>query len=325
MKSPTLENSPQNITIYQADNGALVVDVRVSGETLWLSLNQMAELFERDKSVISKHLKNIFTTAELKENSVVANFATTAADGKVYQVDYFNLDAIISVGYRVNSKRGTQFRQWASQVLKEHLIQGYTINQKQITQHSIQRMQQTLSLLSDTLIQQQLVDTPGQAIIQEYAKTWDLLLRYDENHFTLKTTQSCRHLLAYAKAKDVIEALKRELQQNKNNVSFFGQERDHALQAIFGNLDQTFDSTPVYPSCEERAAHLLYFIIKDHPFSDGNKRIASLLFLIQLKQDGLSLQKMNDTCLTALTLLVAQSHPQQKDMMIQLIMSLLQS
>jgi len=320
------QKDQQAIAIYQTDNGSLAVDVRIEGETIWLSLNQIVALFERDKSVISKHLKNIFKTEELKEDSVVANFATTAADGKTYQVNHYNLDVIISIGYRVNSKRGTQFRQWASQVLKEHMIRGYSINQAQINQESIKHLQQTVTLLSDTLMQHQLVDKMGSnvlSIIQEYAKTWDLLLRYDENRFDVQTQNICRTHLSYNTAIEAISTLKQKLQQDNQNLTLFGQEREQGLQAILGNLDQTFDGKRLYSSCEERAAHLLYFIIKDHPFTDGNKRIASLLFLIQLKQDELSLQKINDNCLTALTLLIAQSHPHQKDTMIRLIMSLL--
>ena len=323
------QKDQQTIAIYQTDDGALVVDTRIEGETVWLSLNQMAELFERDKSVISRHLKKVFSEKELDEKATVANFATVQTEGDrniERQVTYYNLDAIISVGYRVNSKRGTQFRQWASQVLKNHIIQGYSINQAQINQKSIKQLQQTVMLLSDTLIQHQLVDEIGNDvlyIIQEYAKTWDLLLRYDENRFNIQTQNVCRNHLSYSKAIEAISALKQKLQQDNQNLTLFGQEREHGLQAILGNLDQTFGGNPLYSYCEERAAHLLYFIIEDHPFTDGNKRIASLLFLIQLKQDELSLQKINDNCLTALTLLIAQSHPHQKDTMVQLIMSLL--
>jgi prophage maintenance system killer protein len=323
-----LETTPQGIEIYQTEDGSLVVDVRVEKETLWLSLNQIAALFGRDKSVVSRHLKNIFQEGELVADAVVAKFATTADDGKTYQVDHYNLDVIISVGYRVNSKRGTQFRQWASNVLKDYWVQGYALNQKQLHEQSLRHLQQTITLMSDTLRQQNLVDEVGDSvlyIIQEYAKTWDLLLQYDENCFNITKQNSCRIRLSYPDSLAAVHALKIELAQHNEHLALFGQERGNALQAILGNLDQTFDGIPLYPSCEERAAHLLYFIIKDHPFNDGNKRIASLLFLVQLRQDGLSLQKINDKCLVALTLLVAQSHPNQKDIMIQLIISLFQS
>ncbi len=320
MNNKTLAHD-STIAIYQTDDGLLTVDVCIEGETVWLSLNQIAELFGRNKSVISKHLKNIFSSEELARNSVVAKFATTAADGKTYQVEHYNLDMIISVGYRVNSKRGIQFRQWASRVLKEYLIQGYTVNQT-----TIYHLQQTVNLLSDTLIKENLVDNTGGyilQIIQEYAKTWDTLLRYDEKRFDLPITSKLHIALSYETALEAIQNLKEDIQGKGENTTFFGQERHDALQAILGNLEQTFDGIPVYSSCEERAAHLLYFIIKDHPFNDGNKRIASLLFLIQLKQDKINTQKINDVGLTALTLLMAQSSPQQKEITIQLIMSLL--
>lgn len=321
----------KDIAIYQTEDGSLVVDVRVAKDTLWLSLNQMAELFGRDKSVIAKHIKNIFREEELFVDATVANFATVQIEGDrtvERQVDHYNLDVIISVGYRVNSKRGTQFRQWAAQVLKNYLIEGYAVNQKQLSQQSLHHLQQTIALMSDTLRQQNLVDVVGDSvlyIIQEYAKTWDLLLQYDENRFNITKQDSCRIRLSYPDSLAAIHALKTELSQNNEHLALFGQERGSALQGILGNLDQTFDGIPLYPSCAERAAHLLYFIIKDHPFSDGNKRIASLLFLVQLRQDGLSFKKINDNCLVALTLLVAQSHPNQKDTMIQLIIGLLQA
>ncbi len=262
------ENIQQDIAIYETEDGSLIVDVRVEKDTLWLSLNQMAELFGRDKSVISRHLKNIFQEGELDNQSTVANFATVQMEGDreiERQVDYYNLDAIISVGYRVNSKRGTQFRQWAANVLKDYLIQGYAVSQKQLNTQSLHHLQQTITLMSDTLRQQNLVDEVGDSvlyIIQEYAKTWDLLLRYDENRFNIKEQGACRVRLRYEDSLAAIHTLKAELSQKNEHNTLFGQERDRALEAILGNLDQTFDSVPLYPSCAERAAHLLYFISK---------------------------------------------------------------
>ena len=324
-------DTQQAIEIYQTKDGALVVDVRVAQDTLWLSLNQMAELFGRDKSVISRHLKNVFQEGELDKPSTVANFATVQVEGDrdiERHVDYYNLDAIISVGYRVNSKRGTQFRQWAAKVLKDYLIEGYAVNQKKLDQKSLYNLQQALELMATTLRQQNLVKGVGDYvlyIIQEYAKTWDLLWQYDENRFNTTKEDSYGKCLGYPDSLAAIHNMKIELSKNNEHLTLFGQERGSALQAILGNLDQTFDGVPLYSSCAERSAHLLYFIIKDHPFNDGNKRIASLLFLVQLRQDGLNLKKISDNCLVALTLLVAQSHPNQKDTMIQLIISLLQS
>lgn len=324
-------NAQQAIEIYQTNDGVLVVDVRVAKDTLWLSLNQMAELFGRDKSVISRHLRNVFQEGELDKQSTVANFATVQVEGDreiERHVDYYNLDAIISVGYRVNSKRGTQFRQWAAKVLKDYLIEGYAVNQKHLSQQFLYNLQQAVELMSNTLRQQNLINGTGDSvlyIIQEYSKTWDLLWQYDENCFKTTKKDSYGICLSYPDSLAAIHDLKVELSQNNEHLALFGQERGSALQAILGNLDQTFDGVPLYSSCAERAAHLLYFIIKDHPFNDGNKRIASLLFLVQLRQDGLNLKKISDNCLVALTLLIAQSHPNQKDTMIQLIIVLLQS
>ncbi len=318
---------PPEIIIYQAEDGTISVEVQLSEETVWLSLSQVADLFERDKSVISRHLKNIFKEGELEASSVVANFATTASDGKTYQVDYYNLDAILSVGYRVNSKRGTQFRRWASQILKERVIQGYSLNQKQLSHHSIQQLQHTLTLLSQTLLTQDLVNEKGAEIIhliQAYTKTWDILLRYDEDRLeAIDTSISVASMLSYKEAIEAITHLKNMLVATKSASSLFGQERGESLQGILGTLEQTFDGLPIYASTVERAAHLLYFIIKDHPFADGNKRIASFLFLLYLKKAEKKLAHMDDNSLIALALLIAESAPSQKELMVKLVQSLL--
>lgn len=174
----------KDIVLYQSTDGGIRVEVRIDADTVWLSLNQMAELFGRDKSVISRHLKNVFVSKELDRDSVVAKNATTAADGKSYDVEYFNLDAILSVGYRVNSKQGTQFRIWATQTLREHLIRGYTLNEKRLAQRGLAEAQQAIELLSKTLSNQSLVTDQGRAVldvVQQYSRAWRLLLEYDED------------------------------------------------------------------------------------------------------------------------------------------------
>lgn len=318
----------QKIVIYQSANGEVALDIKLHDETLWLSMNQIANLFGRDKSVISRHLKNIFYTGELEASSVVANFATTAADGKTYDVDYYNLDAIISVGYRVNSKRGTQFRQWSSRILKEHLIKGYTLNQQQLNQKSITELGQTIDLLSKTMINQGLVNDIGIGalqIIKEYTKTWDILRRFDEDRLTNDKIQNTDgDIIGYTEAIAAISLLKEELFSNKELSHFFGQERNNSLKSILGSIEQTFGGELLYTTLHERAANLLYLIIKDHPFNDGNKRIGCLLFLMYLKKSGLNLKTIGNNALIALALLIAESNPSQKDLMIQLIMHLLQ-
>ncbi len=314
------------VVIYKAKDGHIELRVTLSEETVWLSLSQMAELFGRDKSVISRHLANIFKSKELYKQSVVANFATTAADGKTYLVDYYNLDAIISIGYRVNSKEGVCFRQWASSVLKEHLIKGYTLYEKRLAERGIKELQHSVELLHKTLVHHNLVDDIGAETIQlimSYAKTWHLLLAYDEDALSLpgKSTQILSPL-DYQSATQAIASLKSDLSTRNEASEFFGNERDHGLNSILGNIEQTFGGEPLYSTAEERAAHLLYFIIKDHPFTDGNKRIACLMFLIYLKLQNRVI-RLNENGLVALALLVAESDPSQKDMMVRLIANLL--
>ena len=316
-----------NVLIYKAKDGHIELDVNLSEETVWLSLNQIAELFGRDKSVISRHLSNIFKTNELDKNSVVANFATTAADGKTYQVDYYNLDAIISIGYRVNSNQATQFRIWATKVIKAHLVQGYSIYENRLAERGVKELQQTIDLLQKTLTHNELVNDIGTETIQlimSYTKTWHLLLAYDEGELALPSQESEveTSILRYDTALKAIETLKTDLAAKNEATALFGMEREHGLESILGNIEQTFGGEALYKTIEERAAHILYFIIKDHPFSDGNKRIGCLIFLLYLKLQHCTI-KINDNGLVALALLVAESAPSQKELMIRLIVNLL--
>ncbi len=325
------QNMKQNghIAIYETEHGRIKVEVQVSDETVWLSLNQIAKVFERDKSVISKHLKNIFTEGELEQDSTVANFATVQVEGSrevERQVEYYNLDAILSVGYRVNSRQGVQFRRWASNILKEYLIKGHSINQDKITQEKLNQLQQTVELLSNTLINQHLVSDTGReliSLIKSYAKTWHILIKYDEEKLTVPISLSDigSNILDYNEILAAIFNFKQELQQEAGNL--FGLEHNTTLKGIVGNLDQTFSGESLYKSAEEKAAHLLYFIIKDHPFTDGNKRIGSLLFLLYLSKVGINISKINPNSMTALALLIAESDPNQKEIMIKLIINLI--
>lgn len=308
-------------------SGPLEVEVRLEGETLWLTLAQLAELFGRDKSVISRHLKNIFITNELSRDSVVAKNATTAADGKTYQVEYFNLDATISVGYRVNSAQATQFRMWATNVLKRHLIEGYSLNQRRLHERGID-FEQAVSLLGRTLANQQWTDERGHAVLQvigDYARSWSLLQRYDEQSLTgQEVEQQQMRALDFDEVLAGLAQLKTELIAKGEASELFGQLRDDGLASSIATIEQSFNGTPLYPNIATRAAHLLYFVIKNHPLSDGNKRAGSFLFLWYLRMNQHLLARpverlVNDNTLVALALLVAESLPDQKELMVKLV------
>jgi prophage maintenance system killer protein len=326
-----MKNEQGEIIIYQTEGGQSLLEVHFGKETVWLTLNQMADLFERDKSVISRHLQTIYSTGELDKDATVAKNATVQDEGgrKVSRnIEWYNLDAIISVGYRVNSKRGTQFRIWATSVLKEHLLKGYSFNTKRLAEKGLADMEQAVALLTRTLQRNELVTDEGKAVLEvvgRYARSWSLLLRYDEDRLELpKNRHPSRQSLDYGRTGKSIKALKDDLLARGEASGLFGQEREHHLQGILGNLDQTFGGQELYGSVEEKAAHLLYFVIKDHPFSDGNKRIGAFLFLLFLKENNLLDQSgINDNGLVALALLIAESDPRQKELMIRLIMNLL--
>lgn len=316
------------IAIYQSEGGA--VDVRLDGDTVWLSLQQIADLFGRDKSVVSRHLRNVFKDGELERPAVVAKNATTATDGKTYQVEYFNLDAILSVGYRVNSVQGTRFRQWATRLLREHLTRGYTLNQQRLQTNAaeleaalklVQKAAQTAELSADT--GRGLVD-----IITRYAHTFLWLQRYDEGLLTDPPSQPGGTLPSVDEARLALARLKADLMQRGEATDLFARERGDGLAALLGNLDQSVFGEPAYPSVEAKAAHLLYFVIKNHPFADGNKRSGAFLFVDFLHRNGRLLNAqghpvINDTGLAALALLVAESDPAQKEVLIRLVMHML--
>jgi death-on-curing family protein len=314
------------IIIYNAKDGNVQLDINLVNDTLWLSQQQMAELFGTQRQAITKHLKNIFHTRELDENSVCSILEHTAKDGKKYNTKFYTLDAVISVGYRVNSSQATQFRIWATNVLKEHLIKGYTTYKPRLAFRGIHELQQTVELLEKTLVNNELVTDLGAETIQlilTYAKTWHLLLAYDEDKLMLpEKGRPPLSTLNYQDALEAIADLKRNLSARKEATDFFGNERENSFQSILYNIEQTFDGHDLYKTIEEKAAHLLYFIIKDHPFTDGNKRIGCFIFLLYLKLQNMPL-KLNDNGLVALALLIAESSPSQKDLMIRLIVNLL--
>jgi prophage maintenance system killer protein len=323
-----IESDFGEIILYECADGTSTLDVHLKDETVWLTLNQMANLFARDKSVISRHLRNVFKEGELTREAVVAKNATTASDGKTYQVEYFNFDAVLSVGYRVNSRRGTQFRIWATRILKEHLVRGYTLNQRRLAEKGARELEQSVALLATTLEGHGLVNDDGLAVlavISRYARTWRLLLQYDEDRLPLPETQGATGSeLRIDAVRQSLASLKEELVRRGEATALFGQERGHGLAGIIGAVQQSFGGQDLYPSLEEKAAHLLYFVVKDHPFSDGNKRIGAFLFVLYLRVNGLAAgTSLEERTLVALTLLTAASDPGQKDVLIRLIVNLI--
>ncbi|WP_420634328.1 RhuM family protein [Candidatus Palauibacter sp.] len=289
----------------------------------------MAELFERDRSVVSRHIRNAYHEGELEREATCAKFAQVRHEGerKVARgIEHFNLDVIISVGYRVKSLRGTQFRQWATRTLREHLVSGYTLNQRRLAERGLREARESLDLLARTLRNQALVEDTGRAVLElitGYSDTWRLLLEYDEDRLkTPLTARPATSALDHPRAVEAISKFKRDLMASDEASELFGNPRGDALEGILGNIEQTMFGEPLYQSREEKAAHLLYFIVKDHPFTDGNKRIGALLFLLYAAQEGIE-HGLNPQALTALTLLIAESAPADKDLMVRLIVNLL--
>ncbi len=317
-----------DIAIYTNSSGH--VEVTIEQDSVWLNLNQLSLLFQRDKSVISRHIRNIFIEHELERVSVVANFATTANDGKNYQVEHFNLDVIISIGYRVKSQEGVRFRQWATRLLKQHLTQGYTLNQQRLQENS-HALEAALRLVKRTAESQALTLETGRGlvdIITRYTHTFLWLQRYDEGLLSEPTGIIGGQLAPLDVARHAISVLKSNLIAKDEASPLFGIERDEGLAAIWGNLEQSIFGEAAYPSIEAKAAHLLYFIIKNHPLTDGNKRTAAFLFVDFLHRNQRLFDEngspiINDIGLAALALLVAESRPDDKDILIKLIMTML--
>lgn len=304
------------IILYETKDHAVKLNVNTDGDTVWLSLDQLTDLFDRDKSTISRHIRNVFKEGELDRDSVVANFATTAADGKTYQVDYYNLDVIISVGYRVKSQRGVEFRKWANSVLKDYIIRGYAVNNKRIEQ--IGEVIRIMKRAENQLDAKQVL-----SVIEKFNTALDLLDAYDHQTLDKPKGNKAVYVLDYDECRKVINEMK-----FASDSALFGNEKDDSFKGSIANIYQEFGGVEIYPSLEEKAANLLYFVTKNHSFSDGNKRIAAAMFLFFLdKNDALFLDEAKtekaiaDQTLAALTIMIAESQPAEKEMMINVIMN----
>jgi death-on-curing family protein len=303
------------------------IEVSLKEKTVWLSLNQIAKLFEKDKSVISRHIQNIFKTGELDKNSTVAFFATVQKEGKRYikrEIEYYNLDVIISVGYRVDSRQATQFRIWATKVLKQHLLEGYTINKKRISANYQKFMQAVADVKALLPAGDKIKARDVLELVNTFAATWFSLDAYDTD--TLPKRGATRREVSFASEEltKALQEFRKELIAKKQATKIFGQERDKdSVGGIVGSIFQSFAKKDVYPTIEEKAAHLLYFFVKNHPFVDGNKRSGAFAFVWFLRRAGLLRASLTPEALTALTLLVAESNPKDKDRIVRLIILLL--
>ena len=315
--------SQGEIIVFETDDGKVIVDVQLQNETVWLSQMQMQELFGRDQSVISRHVNNVFKEGELKQESNMQKMHIANSDKPVA---FYNLDVIISVGYRVKSPQGTKFRIWATSILKDYLIKGYTINQKRLAEKGITEAGQMLDLLKNTLVNQHLVTDEGQEVLNlviSYAKTWQLLWQYDEDSMAIPKKANRDSLaLQLTQTRTAISTLKKDLFCKEEATAVFGQERGNELEGLLGTIQQTFGGQDLYPTVTDKAANLLYFVIKDHPFIDGNKRIGSFLFLLFLQMNKETIIPSPDT-MVALTLLIAASEANQKELLVKLIINLI--
>ena len=326
-------DSKKQIEIYQTNTGQTHLEVTLKDETIWLSQAQMVELFDKNKRTISEHVNNIYKEGELEKGSTVRKFRTVQIEGNreiERSITHYNLDVIISVGYRVKSKRGTQFRICANKILKEYLVKGFSVNEKRLKEkvEQLEELKKVVQLQDKVIANYQLEggEVAGLVkVITDYALALDLLDDYDHQRLKLpKSTSEEVFKIGYAEAKRAIETLGKQT----NFKGLFGLEKDDSFKGSLENIYQTFEGKDLYPSLEEKAAHLLYFVTKNHSFNDGNKRIAAFLFIWFLEKNKLLIKndgqkRLPDNALVALTLLIAESDPADKDMMIKVIVNLL--
>ena len=306
----------KELVLFESADKSVILKVPFEEETAWLSQNQMAVLFNRDVKTIGKHINNALEE-ELDDGkvSVVANFATTASDGKVYDVAYYSLDVIISVGYRVKSKRGIEFRKWANSVLKSYILKGYAANEKRL-----EELKQTISIIrrSENLLDKEQI----LSVVERYTQALDLLDDYDHLKISKPRGTKETYRLTYEECRKLIESMK-----FSDTSDLFGNEKDGSFEGSIGAIYQTFGGNDVYPSVQEKAANLIYFVTKNHSFSDGNKRIAAAVFLYFLDKNNLLFENgkkiLADETLVALTIMIAESKPEEKELMINLVMHFL--
>lgn len=320
-----MENIDNKIIIYQTDDGQTAIDVRLENETVWLNTNQMAMLFDREESNIRRHVTNVFKEGELEREN---NVHFLHVNGVKKPVPYYTLDVIISVGYRVKSQRGTQFRIWANRVLKDYLVKGYAVNER-IHKEQIGELRQLVGMLGRTIQNQPLLSTDETNalfnVVTDYTYALDTLDSYDYQRLTINdTTSEAPFHATYDNAMQAICSLKERFGES----ALFGNEKDESFKSSIGQIYQTFDGVELYPSTEEKAAMLLYLVTKNHSFSDGNKRIAATLFLwflnnnrILYREDGS--KRIADNTLVALTLMIAESRPEEKDVMVKVVVNLI--
>ncbi len=320
-----ITNHSGDIVIYQSEDGNTRINVNLQGETVWLSANQMAILFDRDEKTIRKHINNVFSEGELPKKN---NTQKMRVDDVKQAVAFYTLDVIISVGYRVKSKRGTQFRIWANKILKEYLIKGYAINDK-ITQQKYEELSQLVRILGRTISSQLELSNKENLdlinVVTDYTYALDTLDRYDYQKLKIeKTTSENKFIATYDNAILTIQNLKEKF----GGSWLFGNEKDDSFKSSIGQIYQTFDGADLYPSVEEKAAMLLYLVTKNHSFSDGNKRIAATLFLWFMQNNGIlynsdGSKRISNGTLVAITLMIAESRPEEKDVMVKVVVNLI--
>ena len=329
----TEKNKKNSIIIYSDKKSGVMLETHLENESLWLTQEQIAKVFGIDRTVITKHIKNILGTKELSEKSVCANFAHTANDGKQYMVKFYNLDAIISIGYRVNSKQATKFRIWATNVLKKHIVDGYTINETRLLEakNKFKELQQAISFIQDISKKGNLAGKTEDIlnILSTYSKALTVLDEYDRETFKeIKGTKAKTNFkLTYSDCARIIEGVKKRFVED-GEKEVFAQEKDWSFKSVIENLYQTYNGKELYKTTEEKAANLLYLVIKDHSFIGGNKRVASILFAYFLEKTDILYKdngerKINDSGLVALTLLIAESNPKDKELLVKMIKNLL--